>query len=88
MGDIKSLVANLRDHANTPRTRRSEDRTDALMRYAADVIALMERSGGDAFRHKRALETIAVNTCCDTCHEAALVARIALFPDIPAGNTQ
>jgi len=48
MSDIKSLVANLRDHANTPRTRRSEDRTDALMRYAADTIALMDRSGGDA----------------------------------------
>jgi hypothetical protein len=78
MADIASLVTNLRDHANTPRSQRSEDRTDELLHYAADVIALLERSAGDAFRHKRALESIAANTCCDTCREAAFVARAAL----------
>lgn len=29
-------------------------------------------------RFKMALESIAVNTCCDRCQEAALVARAAL----------
>jgi hypothetical protein len=47
MSDIKSLVSSLRDHANTPRSQRSEDRTDALMRYAADTTS-HTRSGCSA----------------------------------------
>lgn len=78
MSDIKSLVASLRDHANTPRTQRSEDRTDELLRYAADAITTMDHQSGNALRHKQGLESIAANTCCDTCREAALVARDAL----------
>jgi hypothetical protein len=37
---------------------------------------------------KRALESIAANTCCGTCREAALVAQKALREVAPANAAQ
>ena len=43
-------------------------------KHNAQVVALRIEHA----RFKMALESIAVNTCCDKCREAALVARAAL----------
>jgi hypothetical protein len=48
--------------------------TAILRRRAADTLTIL----ADLERMKAALESIAANTCCDRCQEAALVARLAL----------
>jgi len=51
---------------------------DALIRlvHSLEVELEVEREREKGLRE--ALESIARNTCCDKCHEAALVARAAL----------
>ena len=50
------------------------EQAEALRPRPADLRTLLS----DLARMKAALESIAANTCCDRCQEAALVARLAL----------
>ncbi len=45
------------------------------------LIAEVRRKDAEIERLRSALESIAKNTCCDKCQEAALVAREALEVD-------
>ena len=49
----------------------------AELSVTEDACAMLE---ADVERLRAALESIADNTCCGTCQEAALVARTALSP--------
>lgn len=49
----------------------------AELSVTEDACAMLE---ADVERLRAALESIAENTCCGTCQEAALVARTALSP--------
>ena len=42
---------------------------------AADLVRFLEKR---MLEFERALKSIAANTCCDRCQEAALVAKAAL----------
>lgn len=64
------LVKRLRDVAGVIIGAQSQNLEEdyGLAREAADLIEKLEA----------ALRSIAANACCDSCHEAALVARKAL----------
>ena len=47
-------------------------------RVAESVYQAMSALDPAVTRMRKALESIARNTCCDTCREAALVAQAAL----------
>jgi DNA repair exonuclease SbcCD ATPase subunit len=49
-----------------------------LMSRIAEAEAAREAAEAKAARLEEALRSVAANTCCDTCREAALVARAAL----------
>jgi hypothetical protein len=46
--------------------------------------AIVEKAKAQTKKYKDALESIAVNTCCETCQEARLVAIAALKKDSEA----
>jgi uncharacterized small protein (DUF1192 family) len=70
--EIQRLNAHINNlDAEIERLHRLYDRsTDQAVRFAAEVVWF-----------RAALESIAKNTCCDRCQEAALVARHALEPE-------
>ena len=45
------------------------------------IAAALTEARAEGDRMKKALESIASNTCCDKCQEAALVAKKALVPE-------
>jgi hypothetical protein len=58
-------------------TRFDPDTVDEIMEYVARMVEESEQPG-EFERFRSALRSIASNTCCDGCREAALVARKAL----------
>ena len=44
----------------------------------ADIIPLLNEAATEVERLRAALASIAANTCCDSCREAALVAQAAI----------
>jgi hypothetical protein len=52
--------------------------TDLKRLIQAVMVAVAGRGGTEAAVYQTALQSIAANTCCDQCREAALVARRAL----------
>lgn len=59
-----------------------EDDNGDWVRYADHAAALSEAQAEIA-RLRGALGSIAANTCCDGCQEAARVAQAALSPKTP-----
>jgi alkylhydroperoxidase family enzyme len=49
-----------------------------LQRRVRDLTDDLERKDLEAGHYEAALQSIAKNTCCDRCQEAALVAQTAL----------
>jgi predicted secreted Zn-dependent protease len=52
----------------------------------ADIVAAVEQCRQEAVKLEQALQSIASNTCCDKCQEAALVAQEALNRHPPSKN--
>lgn len=53
---------------------------DKLIIDRGEAVRGSFREPTEAERHRAALESIAKNTCCSGCQEAAKVARAALLP--------
>mgnify|MGYP001765254089 CR=1 FL=1 len=54
------------------------DRIEQLTRERDEAIRIMSEPALALIKAEEALASIAANTCCDGCQEAALVARAAL----------
>ena len=59
---------------------------DEAIKYRDDEFQLRDALSNENTRLRAALQSIARNTCCDKCQEAALVAREALG-EKPSGPT-
>jgi hypothetical protein len=61
----------------------SEANKRARIEYLQSIYRAKD---AESQRYRTALESIAANTCCDRCQEAALVAQAALNPRADAEN--
>lgn len=66
--------------------RLSFDATRCEIQFSKGVATNIEDGIAEIVRLRKALGSIARNTCCDGCQEAAKVAKTALEPPHPAGS--
>ena len=84
LADIRSILAatdiGSLPHDYQTRTMAADrmERIKELTLEGLGIIGRAEKAEAEVARLRAALESIAANTCCDRCQEAALVARDAL----------